>query len=192
MINNVLTTLILVLMAQLYAFGQDMTTVLTAPDDWKSEQFSIPISFAPDIDYVGFEDLRFAPTWSDPKSEEFWTYTFVWFVDMDSVLTATKLSKDLELYYDGLMKVNDYKGSKYLKPQKTKCSFSDSGGIFEGKINVHDAFFTKSSMTLHARVQQSFCDSLGKQLISFELSPKNFDDKIWDLFDKVELNFDCK
>jgi len=51
--------------------------VLSAPENWKSELIPFPRSFAPSIDFIGFEDLRFSPGWSDSTSQEFWAYTFI-------------------------------------------------------------------------------------------------------------------
>src|SRR5689334_9492619 len=57
---------------------------LPIPENWGIERFSIPISFAPTIPYKGVEDIRFTPGWGKAGSEEYWTYSFLWWLD-DSV-----------------------------------------------------------------------------------------------------------
>ena len=33
------------------------------------------------IKYSGVEDIRFAPGWGNAKSNEYWTYAFLWYLD---------------------------------------------------------------------------------------------------------------
>src|SRR5215210_3056720 len=54
---------------------------LPIPKDWTIERFLIPIAFAPQIQYKGVEDIRFAPGWANVKSEEYWSYAFLWWLD---------------------------------------------------------------------------------------------------------------
>jgi hypothetical protein len=46
------------------------------PKGWGVERFPIPIEFAPQVNYKGVEDVRFAPGWGDKTSEQYWSYTF--------------------------------------------------------------------------------------------------------------------
>ena len=62
---------------------------LPFPDGWNVERFSIPIDFAPGIAYKGVEDIRFAPGWGDKKSEEYWSYCFLWWLNPDAKIDAT-------------------------------------------------------------------------------------------------------
>ena len=57
---------------------------LIIPEDWTTEQFPIPIGFATEINFVGIEDIRFSPGWADPKSDEYWTYAFLFIIKFDS------------------------------------------------------------------------------------------------------------
>ncbi len=43
-------------------FAQDKnSSLLPVPEDWRFEKIDFPLDFAPDLDYQGFEELRFAP-----------------------------------------------------------------------------------------------------------------------------------
>lgn len=164
-------------------------SVLTAPDDWPTEVIPFPIGFAPSIDLVGYEDLRFAPNWRDSTSANFWTYTFAWYVDPTAPVTAERLTHYFEAYYDGLMHID---AENPDSPAKTKCELISTESGFAGKIHVYDHFATKRRMTLHVQIRESFCADPEKQLILFEASSKPFGHPTWDLFDQVEVTVTCK
>ena len=63
--------ILVVALITLTTYGQEHKTILEAPTDWKSEIILFPLSFAPDIDLTGYEDLRFTPNWNKPNSSEF-------------------------------------------------------------------------------------------------------------------------
>jgi len=107
-------------------YGQENAGILKAPDTWQREIIPFPLSFAPTIDFAGFEDLRFSPGWSDPGSQEFWTYSFAWYIELDSAMTEKKLAHYFNLYYDGLMGVDLPHGqdsTKVSQLERTRCTF---------------------------------------------------------------------
>jgi len=176
-------------------YGQENESILSAPDNWQSEIIPFPVSFAPAIDFVGFEDLRFSPGWSDSTSQEFWTYSFVWYIEMDSAMTERKLTESFNMYYDGLMRVDltnqaDTANSNQL--DKTLGLFVKTSEGFTGKVRVYDAFFTKDYMILNIKVKESFCSKTNKQIIFCHISPKAFDHKVWGIFDDVRLKVKCE
>lgn len=177
------------------SFGQETETVLSSPENWRSEIIPFPLEFAPQINLVGFEEIRFAPGWPDSNSLEFWTYTFVWYTEKSEALTENKLTKYFSHYFDGLMKVdvqneNDTTGSQ--KIDKTICLFLKSEKGFNGKIRVYDNFFTKDYLILNIMAKEYFCPELNKQIIRYDISPKDFNHKVWDKFDGVNLKIKCE
>jgi hypothetical protein len=175
-------------------YGQENESILNAPDNWQCEIIPFPLSFAPAIDFVGIEDLRFSPGWSDSTSQEFWAYSFVWCIEMDSALTESKLTESFTLYYDGLMGVDlntqaDTINSNPL--DKTLCLFVKTKVGFTGKMRVYDAFFTKDYMTLNIKVKESFCPERNKQIILCNISPRAFDHEVWKIFNDVRLTVKC-
>ncbi len=174
-------------------FGQEQESVLSSPENWQSEIIPFPISFAPEIDLKGFEDLRFAPGWSDSTSLEFWTYTFVWYVDEKSPMTEAKLTEYFNYYYDGLMRVNriNKDNANSVKLDKTLCLFIKTKEGFSGKMRVYDNFFTKDYLILNIKVKESFCPEMKKHIISCEISPKPFDHSVWAIFENVKLKKEC-
>ncbi len=175
-------------------FAQEVETVLSAPDNWKSEIIPFPLGFAQEIDFVGFEDLRFAPNWTDSTNQEFWTYTFVWYIEKGPAMTENKLTETFNLYYDGLMGVdqnNETDSTNTNKLDKTLCLFIKTNDGFLGKMRVYDRFFTKDYMTLNIKVKETFCPESNKQIVLCDISPKDFSHEVWEIFDDVELDVKC-
>jgi len=192
MFKNLILFLTFFVISNSMILCQEEQNLLSAPDDWKSERLDFPLSFAPSIDLVGFEDLRFAPDWSDSTGQNFWTYKFVWFTEKEFQLTESSLSASLESYFNGLMGVNT-KGEKSANgPNKTLCIFIKTDEGFRGRVRVHDAFFTKKEMTLHVKVKDLVCPKSKKQYVLFELSTKDFDHVTWKIFEDVKLVTECK
>jgi hypothetical protein len=176
------------------SFSQEEETILSAPDNWQSEIIPFPLGFAQGIDLVGFEDLRFAPGWNDPKSQEFWTYMFVWYVEMGSPMTENKLTEYFSMYYDGLMGVDDNNQRDTTHSNnldKTLCLFLKTNEGFVGKMRTYDRFFTKDYITLNIKVKETFCPETNKQIILCDISPKPFENEVWEIFEDVKLKINC-
>jgi hypothetical protein len=186
--------LIFIIVSTFISFGQEHETVLNAPDDWLTEIIPFPLGFAREINLVGFEDLRFAPSWSDAASENYWTYMFVWYVEKGDAMTESKITNYFERYYDGLMGVSMKNNEGEVNPNEldeTICLFVKTKEGFSGKMRVYDRFFSKDYMTLNIKVRESFCPKTNKQIIWCEISQKAFDHKVWESFKDVTLKVDC-
>ena len=174
--------------------AQEVESILKAPDDWNSELIEFPLSFAPQIDFEGIEDIRFSPGWSNPYSEQFWTYYFCWYVAGETELTDDFLERTMNLYFDGLIAVvinNQEDSIRVEEVGQTSSTFSRAQEGFEGEISIFDAFFTMEEVRLRVKVRQDICKAQGMQLISFELSPKDFETPVWDLFKEIERLVPC-
>ncbi len=195
MLNTTTLTLILLTYCSILSFGQEHQTVLSAPDNWKSEIIPFPLGFAQEIDFVGFEDLRFAPEWNDSSSQQFWTYAFVWYIDKGPAMNEKTLTEYFNLYYDGLMGVNESRNKNNAdakKLDKTLCLFIKTADGFSGKMRVYDRFFTKDYMMLNIEVRETFCSKTNKQIVRCDISPKDFGHEVWDKFDGVKLDVICE
>ena len=192
--KSVLVLLVLTV-GSILAYGQENESILSAPDNWQSEIIPFPLGFAPAIDFVGFEDLRFSPGWSDSTSQEFWVYSFAWYIEMDSAMTESKLTESFNIYYDGLMGAvfnNQADTTNSIQLDKTLCLFVKTNAGFTGKMRVYDAFFTKDYMTLNIKVKEFFCPKTNKQIILCDISPKTFDHPVWKIFNDVKLEVNCE
>lgn len=192
--KSVLVLLVLTV-GSILAYGQENESILSAPDNWQSEIIPFPLGFAPAIDFIGFEDLRFSPGWSDSTSQEFWAYSFAWYIEMDSAMTESKLTESFNIYYDGLMGAvfnNQADTTNSIQLDKTLCLFVKTNAGFTGKMRVYDAFFTKDYMTLNIKVKEFFCPKTNKQIILCDISPKTFDHPVWKIFNDVNLKVNCE
>ena len=162
--------------------------ILKTPDTWRKEFIEFPLSFAPTIDFVGVEDIRFSSGWGDSESEEFWMYAFVWYLDQDPKLSVEKLNNVMRVYFDGIMNlVADSTDS--VTPASASFTRTTSG--YQGTIKTYDAFFAKKEMTLHVQVEDVPCSKTGKFVSLFKLSLQPPSDPLWSKFDEVKLNIHC-
>ncbi len=166
--------------------NQEFEKILEAPDDWGAEQIPFPLSFAPSIKFNGYEDIRFAPGWSQPDSPEFWTYKMVWQIDEDPQLTEAQLADLIQIYFDGLSRAVAQGGE--IDPdtlQKPVAVFIQDGDEFRGRLRIYDAFRTKEWISLNARVQKS--ERGDKHLVAFEMSPQPFNHEVWTELKRVRI-----
>ncbi|MFK7982041.1 MAG: DinB family protein [Saprospiraceae bacterium] len=186
------------LLVGLTSFAQTTKTdILKAPANWKKESFTFPLDFAPKLQFTGIEEARFAPGWSDKKSEEFWTYSFAWYVDGNINLTEQRLQTFIGDYFNGLTQVVG--GSKGMKKEAVSNAFAifmekesvNNWQYFEGKVQLFDVFFSEQEMRLNVKVKGLYCEVLDKHLVLFSFAPKAFEDKIWNVFEEVQTVADC-
>ena len=85
------------------ASSADYTKLWPLLDGWKPEVIVFPLGFAPSIDLIGAEILRFAPNFYDRAAQGYFTYAFVWHVEVPHYpVTAVWLRGQLAAYFDGL------------------------------------------------------------------------------------------
>src|SRR5947209_1572388 len=72
------------------------------PSGWGKESIKLPAPFAPKMTWKGAEELRFAPKWLQPDSENFFSYTLFFWLDADQKLDKATCEKELHAYYEGL------------------------------------------------------------------------------------------
>ena len=192
--NKIALSFILFTLFASISFGQKHKTVLKAPKAWLTEIIPFPLGFAPSIPYKGYEDLRFAPNWSDSTHTNFWTYMFVWYIEKDVPVTTEILTKYFNAYYNGLMRIDSRNEAQFKdNPLKhTVSAFEKTATGFKGTMDVYDGFFTKQYMTLNIKVEEMFCPKKNKQIIRCDVSRQNFDHTVWQLFTQVKLKVKCK
>lgn len=165
---------------------QDPHQILATPQGWGTEQIKFPLAFAPSINFSGFEDIRFAPGWSDPDSPGFWSYKFVWLIEEDPQLTEARLADLMETYFDGLSRAVA-KGSEtdLENLQKPVAIFVRDGEFWKGRLRIYDAFSSKDWISLNARVWNARKGD--KHLVIVEMSPKPFEHEVWRSLDGLQV-----
>ena len=170
---------------------------LEVPKGWDIERFLIPIEFAPFIPYKGVEDIRFTPGWGNVKSEEYWSYAFLWYLDNRPQLSATVVANNLIAYYTGLI-------SRNIAPRKipaekvfpvtaqikaTKTAPGDTN-TFMGTVHMLD-YMEQTPITLNCIVHARSCPGQNKFIIFNEISPKPFNDGVWTNLNQLWTRFSC-
>lgn len=187
----VLTSIIIVS----FSFAQEEQSlgVFESDTTWLEEIIPFPISFAPEINYDGYEDLRFAKHWRDSSHVEFWTYTFAWHISSFEEPDEKIIETNIKYYYDGIMKaVNKKKG--FEVPETTvlfiKANQEHESVDYIGKIYVYDSFNSEDMITLNVRVKVHHCHPKKSTTIVFQMSPQGFRHGIWNQFQEVKLKPD--
>ena len=169
---------------------------LPIPKDWTIERFFIPISFAPQIPYKGVEDIRFTPGWAKAKSDDYWSYAFLCYLEGQVRIDAKMIDSNLKHYYTGLISVNGANIPKEkLIPVVTsfKEAKKDNEDLktFAGTISMLD-YMQQTPIVLNCKVHWRSCPGENKTFIFYELSPQPFSNNIWVSLDKLWLDFKCK
>ncbi|BDD11442.1 hypothetical protein FUAX_38740 (plasmid) [Fulvitalea axinellae] len=141
-----LATLILPITFCLNAFSQDITdeaVLLPGPSEWRYERIAFPIDFAPELDYNGYEELRFSPGMFKTYSDDFFSYAFAFKLDSISNFGQGDLRELLNGYYSGLTKSMS-KGRRRYDPNDITVFVikSPQEGRYTVKLNLVQ-YFTK-------------------------------------------------
>lgn len=170
---------------------------LATPQNWGIERFPIPIEFAPSIPYKGTEDLRFAPGWSDSKSNEYWAYAFLWFLEGNPEVTPQVTEKNLTAYYTGLIGRNIDRRkipAEKLFPVKVviRKITVDKGDLqtYSGTINMLD-YMEQKPITLNCSVHVRTCAGKNNIFVFYQISPQPLTSDVWKDLQKLWTTFDC-
>ncbi len=154
------------------------------PEEWKYERIDFPLSFAPDITYAGFEELRFAPGMFNAKSETYFTYIFAMKLDGIHNVDAALLKDLLTKYYRGLCRA--VWGEDEEKPDFSSITADVTTGETLGKvyhfkatIPMIDAFVTRKPVRLQLDIQTHVDTANNHTLIVAQVSPKLKDHNVW-------------
>ncbi|MDB5209044.1 MAG: hypothetical protein JWR72_4119 [Flavisolibacter sp.] len=172
---------------------------LPIPKDWTIERFLIPISFAPQISYKGVEDIRFTPGWGNVKTDDYWSYAFLWHLDGNPKMDAGIIAGNLKAYYSGLATVNVDSTKLKALPENLKAvttSFKETqtakGDLktYTGTVAMLDYMQLKRIM-LNCIVHVRPCPKENKTIVFYQLSPKPYSHNVWTGLNKLWLDFTC-
>lgn len=187
-------TLILILVfCSHISFGQEdqkKIDLIEADKTWGKEIIKVPFWFAPEINYKGFEDIRFAKGWENIESDGFWVLAFAWDINLKTKPTEKFFEESLKLYFDGLMKVVNE--NKDITIPKTKALFAKSETkkettYFTGIVKTYDAFTTKKIINLYVSIEIYYCKKTNNYIPLFKFSPKEFTHKTWETLNEIKL-----
>ncbi len=130
------------------AFAQDSVLLPETPEDWRFERIDFPLSFAPEIDYTGFEELRFAPGMFDAESDSFFSYVLAIRIEDELTVDEPLLQTFLLDYYVGLCRVVGESRNLDLDLDAISVHVELGGHGYEARIQMFDAFVTGKPLTL--------------------------------------------
>jgi hypothetical protein len=171
---------------------------LLIPEGWQTERFSLPPDFVPELSYKGIEDIRFAPGWAKPQSEEHWTYSFLWWLNDSPKIDAGSLQLNLKAYYNGLVSRNingkNIPANKQVPTNsavKKVIAAPGDSATFNATISMFD-YHTEQPMVLNCLIHVKECNNQKHTVIYFEVSPKPFKHPVWKRMNQIGDSFDCK
>ena len=150
---------------------------LPLPAGWGSESFAFPLSFAPDLPYRGVEEIRFAPGWSDPQAEDFWSYVFVWWIEPAGAVDAATLEGQLESYFRGLAAGGQVDDT--VIQEEVDARLEETGDGYRGTVRIVDTFATQAPLDLFLEATRSPCADAGRELWVFSWSPQERSHPVW-------------
>ena len=187
-------SIVILLSLSLAVVAQDKTqpSILKADSTWRTEIIPFPIDWLPKLTLKGFEELRFSPNWSDPEHDGFWTLAMAWQVETNSEISLQDLEFNLHHYFDALMHPNHW-AQEFPAPKLilNALEMRDSNApIIKGQLTFFDGLHTGKVMTVNILGDQTLCEATGRSVILFRISPKGYDEPIWDTLNAITINDD--
>ena len=173
--------LILLCLWSLHSFGQNQTVfnheTWKAPyslpvEGWGIERFPMPIDFAPTIPYKGVEDLRFAKGWGESGQQDYWTYSFLWYIEGIQEIPADMVTK------------TKTQVKKLAKPQ------GNDEATYSGTVSMLD-YMAKKPMVLNCMIHVIKCPGTNNTFVFHQLSPQPFNNPVWTKLNELRKSFDC-
>ncbi len=121
------------------SYAQEKAKILKYPKDWRYERINFPLDFAKNIDWEGFEELRFSPGMFDVKSPDYFTYYFVLSIKKVEI-SIEEIKEALIKYYKGLCKAVNVKEKFKINHEEitvtiekiSSCSLKANVVFFDG------------------------------------------------------------
>lgn len=172
------------------ALAQDekYPSFINADSNWGVEIIPFPLEWGPKMTLVGYEELRFTPNWSDPKSADFWSLIMGWNVTSQNLLDVTTIAHNLKHYFDGLMKPNQW-AEEFPNPIVTLNVLTQKEVTisYKGSLEVFDGFHTGKRITLNIQATQQFDKEGERTFVLIRFSPKSFEHRIWDTLKEATI-----
>ncbi len=191
---NMRNFVFVLLMVSVNIFSQtEVVDILIADSTWTKEKIRIPFHFAPEIKYKGYEDIRFAQGWGNIESSDFWTYTFVWNINLKEPPTKVFFEENLKFYFDGLMNLVNKEKEKTIPKTEVKIERiieKNKTNFYRGTLVLHDSFKTKNTILLYVNIENKLCEKTKNYLCLFRFSRQPFQHSIWKRLNKVKIKKD--
>ena len=164
------------------SYGQEQKPeLLPIPTDWKFERMDLPLDFAPELSFNGYEELRFAPGMFNTQSSHYFTYLFALHITDKTEFSEADLVDFLEQYYRGLSKaVGETKKMKVdvSKINVTIKKIKDSQ-TYQSSVNFFDTFTDGQEVILNMELEVFENYQKNSCYILALVSPQEKDNEVW-------------
>ncbi len=176
--------------------GPEIPFGMPLPEGWSSETIPFPLGFAPELEYEGIEELRFAPGMMTADAPDYWSYAFVWWVPAGTDLSHARVAKDLEHYFAGLTRaVVESRGREVdvdaLEFDVELIPDEEDEKKFSGHAVTFDAFVKVEPLTLRLEVEIMDCPEAEHRVVMFLISPQPREHAIWAELAGIRKGFQC-
>jgi hypothetical protein len=160
------------------------------PAGWRAEAFRFPLDFAKDIPHAGLEDVRFAPSFFDPKAPTYFSYSFAWVLDDPALPAGPQLADELRRYFYGLaVAVGEEKHATVDANAFRATVDTAPNGNSLGEVQALDPFNDDRPVVLHLDATQTSCGA--KKVLLVTLSPRPPGDATWSTLLAQRATFQC-
>lgn len=165
------------------------------PEGWRIERTTFPPPFAPDVQLKGIEEMRFPPGWGVAGSNEYFSVSFLLWLDGGQAINESVLQETFRRYFDGLIKTSISKNAQDKKvPTKVQIRKikpePDDLDTYAGTIDIIDYMATKP-LRQNVLVHIKTCADRSHIPVFFEISPKTYDDVLWTDLKRLKQQFSC-
>lgn len=172
----------------------DSVLLPETPPDWRFERLDFPLTFAPELKYDGFEELRFAPGMFNAKSDTYFTYIFAMKITNDVSIDAKMLKSFLETYFRGLCRTVA-EGTDFVI-DVSKISATVQEDHYEAEHSRHftvtldsfDPFVTGKPLMLHLEMVVVETNRNDHRIFA-AVSPGPVDTPMWKLLRRFKREF---
>ena len=171
----------------------------TGETEWRGERIALPPGFAPDMKWIGEEDIRFAPGMFSADADDFFTYVLVFILDEGSDVSEKNIEAELLTYYRGLSAAV-MKGKQ--KEVDTSAFTADLSKVevatsppeqasevsqYDGTLDWVEPFATQTQQKLHIEAQ--VWKHGDRPALFLCVSPRNRDHALWKKLREIRAAF---
>ena len=143
----------------------------------------------------GIEEMRFPPGWGVAGSDEYFSVSFLLWLDSGQTIDESVLEEMFRRYFDGLISNNTAKNVrdkivptkvliKKIKPEP------DDLVTYAGTIDILD-YMALKPLRQNVLVHIKACADPSHVPVFFEISPKPYDDTLWTKLKSLKQQFSC-
>jgi len=160
----------------------ELASYQNIPQGWRPEVLPFPLSFSPEMDMQGAEELIFSPGMFKPETSDFFSYVFVWNIKQNNI-NQVQMNTYLVQYFAGLYKsVSKQQEADVI----VNLSVAGKGGSYQGGVDWVEPFKTKQKQHLYFTVSHTACENSNDHRWYFLVSPQKQSHTVWNDLKAIE------